>query len=168
MRRETFLACMAQLETAFDKPLTEPLTDLYWEEFGGLDDETFRLLTRVCIRSLTFFPKVAEMHQHLRSIQAARGGPALPEEAFGAFVRKLRRYNPDLAGRIGADVEAARCGLTAADLVAARECGGLLALALMPERDLHFQRPRWVAAYERAAQRAALPAPTPLRQIGGE
>jgi hypothetical protein len=168
VNKAAFAQGMAMLSTAFDKDISEPLTELYFEEFGGLDDETFLLLVRVCIRSLTFFPKVAEMHQHLRSIQAARGGPALPEEAFGIFIRKLRGYNPDLAARMGADVEAARCGFTPAELAAAGDCGGLTALAMMPERDLHFERPRWVASFERSAQRAALPAPTPLRQIGGE
>lgn len=168
MNKAAFAQGMAMLSTAFEKDISEPLTELYFDEFGALDDETFLVLVRVCIRSLTFFPKVAELHQHLRSIQAARGGPALPEEAFGAFLRKLRGFNVDLAARMGADKEALRCGFTPSELAAAREVGGLAGLALMSERDLHFERPRWVNAYERAAQRAALPAPTPLRQIGGE
>ena len=167
MTLETFSALMLSLAEVYDCKLSAPALEAYFEDFGHLDEQTFRLALRHARRSAQRFPTPRDLFDAVRLVQSATGA-GLPsgEEVWGRVKRAIARYADETRNT------AAACGLTEAEAAALREVGTLRELAWMSERDLEFRRRDFLAAYERRAGRAALglgegerPA---LRLVGGE
>jgi hypothetical protein len=86
-----------------------------------------------------FFPTIPEFLAAVRSVQRVSGGELpSPTEAWGTFLKKLYRWNPDIA-RGNPDAEIARVGLTPLELECARRLGGFWALRFMSDHDIQFK-----------------------------
>jgi hypothetical protein len=162
MDQPTFQRQLRLLSVATNKELSPELATLWWTKYGAHEDGLLTAAFSYALDHCRFFPSPAEFNDILAPMLRASGG-ALPlgEEVWGAVKRKIGRYAEETRGSMEA------CGFTPAEAEALREVGTLRELAYMAPRDLEFKKRDFIAAYERAAQRAALPAPTPIRRLGG-
>lgn len=61
MKRETFMASLALISTAFDRKISEPLIEGYWIALRDLTDEELAVATKRALSECTFMPVPAEL-----------------------------------------------------------------------------------------------------------
>lgn len=149
---------LAQLLTKFAAAYREKLSDLeleaYVEDLRGIDQGTLLAAMRIYkANGKAFFPTVPELLMAVRSVQRVSGGELpSPSEAWGTFLKKLYRWNPDIA-RGNPDAEIARVGLTPLELECARRLGGFWALRFMSDHDIQFKAKAFETIYREVAER---------------
>jgi hypothetical protein len=87
----------------FEKDIA-PVLPLWLESFGGMDPETLEPLFRKALTTCKFFPKIAEILEPLRKVEAA-AVPQAVEEAWRQVLEIRRLYwNPDIPGGLSRQV----------------------------------------------------------------
>lgn len=61
MTRDEFAVELVKLAAALKQPLSKPLQDVFWEEFGDESLDVFRRACKRARRELDFFPSIREM-----------------------------------------------------------------------------------------------------------
>jgi hypothetical protein len=149
---------LANLLNKFAAAYRQTLTDLeleaYVEDLGQIDRPTLLAAMRIYkANGKAFFPTIPEFLAAVRSVQRVSGGELpSPTEAWGTFLKKLYRWNPDIA-RGNPDAEIARVGLTPLELECARRLGGFWALRFMSDHDIHFKAKAFEGIYREVAER---------------
>lgn len=180
MNSDTFKRGIAKLGLAFESRLedNQARLDLYWEQVRHVGDVEFLAAVEYCIRTCRFFPKIAELREALDGIRRATGAsPALGEDAWAAFLRRLSRWNPDTGivsdgtrglVRSGDEGSGLYDGLDPLTKTVVDGLGGAQSILAKDERDLAFARRDFVAHYDRLCHRRVVAAQLAGLGTGGD
>jgi len=146
MTLNEFKGAMAMLGASFNRELTRPLMTIYWTEFQAERPDDFRDAVTELIRTVKFFPTVAE----LRTALGSNGGAGSLAEAGSVFEALTNgpapHYDPRRGDWWGHPDVMERFGAQAYSSFLA--VGGTATLRDRTERNLDYIRRDFMAAWE--------------------
>lgn len=178
MDQTTFRTRLTLLSEATNRALSPALIRLWWQKYGGLPDAVLDAAFDHALNTCKFFPSIAEFNDILDEFRVATGAaPAPGEDAWAAFLRRLRRWDPDLGIvsdgmrgliRSGDEGYSLYDGLDPLTKTVVDGLGGARAILAKDERDLAFTRRDFVAHYDRLCSRRVVAAQLAGLGAGGD
>lgn len=168
MNQRAFQARLTLLSEATNRVLSPELIRLWWEKYGRLPDAVLDAAFERALDTCKFFPSIAEFNGVLDELRIATGSaPAPGEDAWAAFLARLRRWEPDLGVVRDGTRGLIRKGDTGSGLYDGLDpltkpvidgLGGARAILERDERDLTFTRKDFIAHYDNLLRRRAFAA----------